>query len=629
MRAQRTGRRSSCIHKVVPGRPACRARGPAAALAVALAGCSSADAAGGTRLSLVAYSTPQEAYKELIPAFQATAQGKGVTFAESYGASGAQSRAIAAGLTADVAALSLEPDVTKLVYRRSRGQGLERGRRTTATSPIRWSCSWSARATRSTSQGWADLVGAGGEGGDPQPAQLGRSALERDGRLRRPAQGRADPRPGPCVRPASSSGHVVVQDSLGGRLAADLHPRHGRRPSSATRTRRSPRGRTGRTSTGWCRMPTILIENPVAVVEGSANAAAAQAFVAFLRTKPAQQIFAAHGYRPVVAGLTDPGPVPDTGEALHHRRPRRLEGRLEAGSSTRSRGSSWRSSGRWGVGWLSCSRRPSPPVAATARRAPCARARSGRRRPAARSASFSLVVLLPVAALLATGGPGRPPGGSRPHRRRRRRSPSPSWSRSLVTAVDVVTGLLVGVGPGPRRLPGAPRGRRPRRPALRAADDRRRSDPAGAVRADSPLGLDLAYRRPRRRARAALRDAALRGAGPPARARRASTPRWRRRPPASGAGVDDVPADRAAGPAPGPAHRRRARLRPRRSASSGRSCSSRATCRSRPRSPRSFIAGQVENGDPAGAAAVSVVLLARRWSSSSACAAGPAAGGGR
>src|SRR5690349_9863970 len=70
---------------------------------------------GGTKLSLVAYSTPQEAYQDLIPAFQKTADGKGVSFTESFGPSGDQSRAVAAGLPADIVALSLAPDVDKLV----------------------------------------------------------------------------------------------------------------------------------------------------------------------------------------------------------------------------------------------------------------------------------------------------------------------------------------------------------------------------------------------------------------------------------------------------------------------------------------------------------------------------------
>ena len=63
----------------------------------------------------MAYSTPQAAFAALIPAFEATPAGKGVTFSQSYGASGDQSRAVLAGLPADVVDLSLEPDVTKLV----------------------------------------------------------------------------------------------------------------------------------------------------------------------------------------------------------------------------------------------------------------------------------------------------------------------------------------------------------------------------------------------------------------------------------------------------------------------------------------------------------------------------------
>jgi sulfate/thiosulfate-binding protein len=70
---------------------------------------------GGAKLSLVAYSTPKEAYEELIPAFQKTAEGKGVTFDQSYGSSGDQTRAVTSGLPADVVALSLAPDVDKLV----------------------------------------------------------------------------------------------------------------------------------------------------------------------------------------------------------------------------------------------------------------------------------------------------------------------------------------------------------------------------------------------------------------------------------------------------------------------------------------------------------------------------------
>ena len=91
------------------------------AAALALAACGSGSSGGGSgsgakvQLALVAYSTPQGAYTKLIKAFQATPAGKNITFTQSYGASGDQSRAVAAGLKADIVNFSLEPDMTRLV----------------------------------------------------------------------------------------------------------------------------------------------------------------------------------------------------------------------------------------------------------------------------------------------------------------------------------------------------------------------------------------------------------------------------------------------------------------------------------------------------------------------------------
>src|SRR5882762_4783513 len=74
-----------------------------------IAACGSSSDSKG--LTLAAYSTPQSAYASLIPAFEATSEGKGISFSQSYGPSGDQSRAVAAGLKADVVNFSLEPDV--------------------------------------------------------------------------------------------------------------------------------------------------------------------------------------------------------------------------------------------------------------------------------------------------------------------------------------------------------------------------------------------------------------------------------------------------------------------------------------------------------------------------------------
>ena len=87
------------------------------AVALLVSGCGGGTSAsnGGGKITLVAYSTPKEAYEGVIPAFQKTAAGKGVSFEQSYGASGEQSRAVEAGLPASVVAFSLAPDVDRLV----------------------------------------------------------------------------------------------------------------------------------------------------------------------------------------------------------------------------------------------------------------------------------------------------------------------------------------------------------------------------------------------------------------------------------------------------------------------------------------------------------------------------------
>src|SRR5215217_5257227 len=97
-----------------------RLLGLAALLAVfglVAAGCGDDDGGGGgAELSIVAYSTPEAAYGQLTEAFQATAEGNGVGFEQSFGASGDQSRAVAEqGLPADIVEFSLEPDMTRLV----------------------------------------------------------------------------------------------------------------------------------------------------------------------------------------------------------------------------------------------------------------------------------------------------------------------------------------------------------------------------------------------------------------------------------------------------------------------------------------------------------------------------------
>jgi len=70
------------------------------------------------RITLGAYTTPREAYGEILPLFRKAwkeKEGQDLTFEESYLGSGAQSRAICEGFEADLAALSLQADIDRIV----------------------------------------------------------------------------------------------------------------------------------------------------------------------------------------------------------------------------------------------------------------------------------------------------------------------------------------------------------------------------------------------------------------------------------------------------------------------------------------------------------------------------------
>src|SRR5581483_6933902 len=83
-------------------------------LTLALAGLARASSED-TNLSIVAYSTPKAVMGKIIEAWQATPDGRGVSFTQSYGASGDQAKAVAAGMDADVVFLSTGLDVNTLV----------------------------------------------------------------------------------------------------------------------------------------------------------------------------------------------------------------------------------------------------------------------------------------------------------------------------------------------------------------------------------------------------------------------------------------------------------------------------------------------------------------------------------
>jgi len=256
-----------------------------------------AGASKDTKLTLVAYSTPKDAYGQLISSFQKTSAGDGVSFSQSYGASGEQSRAVAAGLDADIVAFSLEPDITSLVQKH-------------LVSPSWNKNPYHGMVTRSVVvfvvrdgnpkklKTWNDLLKPGVQVITPNPFTSGG------------ARWNVMAAYGGALRSGKTPKQAV--DYLGKLWKHVIaQPTSAREGLSAFLSGRGDVFLAYENEAIFAQQKnqpvqfvipkaTILIENPIAVTSTSKNKAKANAFLKFLRTAPAQRIFAQNGYRPVV-----------------------------------------------------------------------------------------------------------------------------------------------------------------------------------------------------------------------------------------------------------------------------------------------------------------------------------------
>lgn len=89
--------------------------GALALSACAPGGASSSDEDAADTIHIVGFAVPEAANKNIASEFTKTPEGEGVAFQTSYGPSGDQSRAVAAGLKADYVHFSVPTDVTRLV----------------------------------------------------------------------------------------------------------------------------------------------------------------------------------------------------------------------------------------------------------------------------------------------------------------------------------------------------------------------------------------------------------------------------------------------------------------------------------------------------------------------------------
>ena len=268
-----------------------------ALLGIALLAGSAAGASKSTTVDLVAYSTPKDAYGKIISAFQKTAAGNGVSFTQSYAASGDQARAVAAGQPADVVNLSLDPDIDLLV----RKNLVPKTWRANAHRGI-VSDSVVVFVVRDGNpkhiKGWNDLTKSGVEVITPNPFTSGGArwnVMAAYGALRR--QGKSDRQ---AIQYLSKLFHHVPVQPDSARQALQVFAQGKGDVLLTYENDAIYAGKKGVHTEYHIPKATLLIETPVALTKTGLAKPAAKAFYRYLWSSTAQRAFADQGYRPVV-----------------------------------------------------------------------------------------------------------------------------------------------------------------------------------------------------------------------------------------------------------------------------------------------------------------------------------------
>ena len=268
------------------------------------ASASSAASGGGassTQLALVAYSTPKKAYDALTTAFAQTPGGNGVSFSQSFGASGSQSRAVDSGQPADVVAFSTTPDITRLVK-----DGIVASNWDTGPEKGISSDSVVVLVVRKGNPkhitGWDDLIKPGIDVITPNPSTSGSArwnilagygAQLKEGKT--PAEALAYVKTlltkNVSVQDSSASAALQTFTSGKGDVLLDYE-------SDALAAEKAGDGVQYIVPN-----QTILIQTPIAVTSKSSHQTQAQAFVNWQWTAAGQTIWAQKGYRPVLASV--------------------------------------------------------------------------------------------------------------------------------------------------------------------------------------------------------------------------------------------------------------------------------------------------------------------------------------
>lgn len=278
----------------------------------ALAPVAAQDAPPPVTLTLVGYAVPREAYGAIIPLFQKKWQeehNQQVLFLESYGASGSQSRAVAGGFEADIVALSIEPDVTRLVdaglithdWKDNAAQGF-------ATDSLVVLAVRPENPKNITD--WADIVNDGVEVITPDPATSGGAQWNILGAYGAALRGQVAGYEGTEESATEFLSKLITNISVLDKDGRESFLTFERGIGDVAITYENE-VYAGLLKGGEYEIvyPTssILIENPVALVDTYVDAhgtrEVAEAFIDFLWSAEAQEVFAQNGFRPVNADV--------------------------------------------------------------------------------------------------------------------------------------------------------------------------------------------------------------------------------------------------------------------------------------------------------------------------------------
>ncbi|HKE78331.1 MAG TPA: sulfate ABC transporter substrate-binding protein [Solirubrobacteraceae bacterium] len=252
-------------------------------------------------LSLVAYSTPQVVYDEIIPAFEKTPDGEGIGFKTSFGASGDQSRAVEAGQKADVVTFSVEPDMTRLVeaglvspdWNQTPTKGL------VTTSVVAFIVRPGNPKNIHT---WDDLLKPGVKVLTPNPFTSGAAKWNLLAAYGAKSGGGEDPQAGLDYLRELITKHVLVQDKSGREALQNFTQGNGDVLLSyeyeATTAQKK-----GEKVDYVLPNDTIKINIDIATLKNAPPSA--KKFLDYVLSKPAQEKFASWGYRPINQDVLD------------------------------------------------------------------------------------------------------------------------------------------------------------------------------------------------------------------------------------------------------------------------------------------------------------------------------------